>query len=69
MAQRAKQWLARQSESFRINPRDGGIAGSLIGLGFVEKQVKQTQTGPIETGAYVITEEGKQWTRNQRGQL
>jgi len=66
MAQRAKQWLAKQSSPFAASQKDGGIIGSLIGLGYAKKQVVQFADGPRWTGFYVITGKGKDWTKHQR---
>lgn len=74
MAQVAKQWLARQSEVFTIDPKSGGIVGSLIGEGYVEKEVYRSRlkddtllaSGPLVwTGKYQITSKGKEWIKNQ----
>jgi hypothetical protein len=65
MSQTAKKWLARQGSPFVIHPDDGGIVGSLIGLNYVKKEIRQTKTGPTETGKYVITPEGEEWTKHQ----
>lgn len=60
MTQKAKRWLSRQKETFEINPQDGGIVGSLIGLGYVQK---------VSTLLYEITQSGKNWIKNQGEQI
>lgn len=59
MTQKAKHWLFKKSERFTINPRDGGIVGSLIGLGFAKR------IGLVE---YEITRKGKEWVSSLRGE-
>jgi hypothetical protein len=63
MTQKAKQWLACQSETFSIDP--GGMVGSLITLGYVKKEIKRTPSGPSLTGRYIITPAGKEWVKHQ----
>lgn len=53
MTQKAKQWLNRQGDKFTIKPKDGGIIGSLVGLGYVRQF----------TTEYRITNKGKRWIR------
>ena len=67
MSQRGKQWLASKSNnnSFSIHPAEGGNVGSLIGLGYIEKEIKQTETGPVETGKWKITDKGYEWIKHQ----
>ncbi len=52
---KAKQWLRRKSnegvKGFNIENEDGGIAGSLVGLGYLEKN----------KAWYMITQAGKRW--------
>jgi hypothetical protein len=74
MTQKAKQWLACQSETFSIDPGQGGMVGSLITggmvgslitLGYVKKEIKRTPSGPSLTGRYIITPAGKEWVKHQ----
>ena len=66
MAQKGKHWLAGKPSTFSIEPVEGGYAGSLIGLDFIEKESKQTETGPILTGKYRITDKGRDWIGRPR---
>lgn len=60
MTQKAKQWLSRQQETFEIDPQDGGIVGSLVELGYVQK---------VSILLYEITQSGKDWIKNQREKI
>ena len=66
MSQKGKQWLASKANPFSISSSEGGNVGSLISLGFVKKEIKQTPAGPKGTGRYIITASGKEWIENQR---
>lgn len=59
MAQKAKRFLrnkvVRQSGGFTISVKEGGYAGSLGGLGFLERGEGRQQ------GQYFITEKGRDW--------
>ena len=53
MAQRAKQWLRRKgNNSFNLDKKEGGFAGSLRGLGYLIRE---------ENGRYRITVKGEKW--------
>ena len=67
MSQKAKQWLRAKPSTFTIKPVEGGYVGSLIGLGFLKKETRQTETGPVLTGAYKITDEGRDWIDRPKG--
>lgn len=62
MTQKAKKWLYRSSKQydgrgFLIEEKDGGIAGSLAGLGFIKRDASMSK--------YQITLEGQEWIKNQ----
>jgi hypothetical protein len=57
----ARQWLRRHLEidsgkSFGIPARDGGIAGSLVGLGFLVRKISKAGVS-----TYRITMHGARW--------
>lgn len=56
MTQKAKHWLTQKSGTFQIKRENGGMVGSLIGLGYVEK---------LDALDYQITNKGLKWIKNQ----
>jgi len=69
--QKAKRWLYQANKQydgsgFPVQKRDGGIAGSLVGLGFIKRGVKlKRPSGYIDQNQYQITPEGQEWIKNQ----
>lgn len=52
----AKKFLRSKDNSFTINPKDGGTVGSLVGLGYVRRELRKTQAD-----FYHITDKGRLW--------
>lgn len=54
----AKRFLRDQVDGpFMILPKDGGTVGSLVGLGFVEREIRKGKPSIF----YHITDKGRLW--------
>lgn len=55
----AKSWLKSKKTTFEIKAEHGGVAGSLLGLGYIKPLKMKNSRQPA---TYTITTVGRLWT-------